>query len=209
MTRKIAEEITGGLSRPSKMPCFGFSIPAQECKTGQKLRQVKGSVCAICYALKGRYSFQHIRAALQNRFVKLKSKRWVEAMSFLINAKEKSGYFRWHDSGDIQSVDHLKRIAEVCRNTKHIQHWLPTREYALVTKYVKEGNAIPANLVIRLSAYMVDGPPPVGLAAQLGVQTSGVSKDGFTCPSSTTGNACADCRACWNPAVANVSYKRH
>ena len=53
-------ESVGGLSAPSKMPCHGYSIPASRCKIGRKMRKVAGSICAICYALKGRYSFANV-----------------------------------------------------------------------------------------------------------------------------------------------------
>ena len=48
-----AKKITGSLTRTSKMPGLSYSLPAWECKTGSKLRKIKGSVCASCYALKG------------------------------------------------------------------------------------------------------------------------------------------------------------
>ena len=56
MKVKDAKEITGSLTRTSKMPGLSYSLPAWECKTGSKLRKVKGSVCASCYALKGNYT---------------------------------------------------------------------------------------------------------------------------------------------------------
>ena len=45
-----AKAITGGLSSPSKMPCHTFNLPASACKIGSRLRNVKGSTCARCYA---------------------------------------------------------------------------------------------------------------------------------------------------------------
>jgi molybdenum-dependent DNA-binding transcriptional regulator ModE len=32
-----AKEITGSLSKPSKMPGWSYGLPAKECKTGGKL----------------------------------------------------------------------------------------------------------------------------------------------------------------------------
>ena len=55
MLKKEAREITGGLSKPSKMPGPAHNLPAVACKTGAKLVKIPGSVCAGCYALKGRY----------------------------------------------------------------------------------------------------------------------------------------------------------
>jgi len=209
MNKETAIETVGGLSNPSKMPCYSFSIPAEKCLVGQKLRDVSGSVCSKCYALKGFYVFKAARNALSRRFEKLNHPDWIQAMAFLINKVEKSGFFRWHDSGDLQSVAHLSRIVEVCKLTPSIQHWLPTREYSIVADYLKAGNIFPANLTVRLSALMLEGNPPTTIAKRLGLVTSGVSKQGYTCPASNQDNKCLDCRACWNKQVENINYKQH
>jgi len=202
-------ESVGGLSAPSKMPCFGYSIPASRCKVGKKMRKVAGSICSICYALKGRYSFSGVQNALERRFQKISGKSWVKDMIAVISRVEVSGYFRWHDAGDLQSVAHLKRIVKICQGTPQIRHWLPTREYAVVRKFLESGGVIPANLTVRLSALMVDGPAPESLARRLGVQVSGASASAFTCPAPKQGNVCALCRKCWDREVFNVSYKVH
>ena len=46
MLKKEAKEITGGLSKPSKMPGPAYNLPAVNCITGAKLVKVPGSVCA-------------------------------------------------------------------------------------------------------------------------------------------------------------------
>jgi hypothetical protein len=217
MNKQLALSIVAGLSEPSKMPCHGFSIPAKYCKVGQRMRNVVGSICSKCYALKGNYTrFPKIQEALERRYANLNHPQWVEAMAFLINTVEKSGFFRWHDSGDIQSVEHLNNIAEVCKLTPNVQHWLPTREYVgeagnkgIIQQWFASGAVVPANLTIRLSALMLDGAPPTSIAARFGLPTSGVCKVGFTCPAPNQGNKCGDCRACWNKQVSNVNYKQH
>lgn len=208
MKVKVALEIVGGLSDPSKMPCYGYSIPARHCKQGMKMRDIEGSICSKCYALKGRYAFDNVQNALDRRFDSLRHPEWVESMAFLINRKEKSGFFRWHDSGDLQGDWHLSNIAKVAALTPHVQHWLPTREYAMVREWLAN-NDCPPNLVIRLSALMFDGKAPEGLAKRLGVQVSGASASAFTCPASKQENKCGDCRKCWDKDTFNVSYKRH
>ena len=209
MTTTQALEIVGGFSAPSKMPCYGYSIPASKCITGAKLRDVVGSVCSKCYALKGRYGFDNVQNALMRRFNTLTNPQWIEAMVTAILGKEKSGFFRWHDSGDIQSLEHLENIVAVCKSTPNVTHWLPTREYKIVSDYVAKHKSFPDNLVVRLSSYMLEGSAPVSLANRLGVQTSGVSKTGFTCPASKQNNECGACRACWDKSVHNVNYKQH
>ena len=61
------KDITGSLSKPSKMPGHAYGLPAQECKTGSKLAKVKGSTCSSCYALKGCYVFKVVKAAQYKR----------------------------------------------------------------------------------------------------------------------------------------------
>lgn len=210
MTPKFAKEITGGLSKPSKMPGFAYSIPAQACGVGSRLRNVKGSICSKCYALKGRYVFSNVKNALARRLASLVHSEWVQAMAFQIN-QAAVNVFRWHDSGDVQNLEHLERIVEVCRLTPDVRHWLPTREYAIVTAYKEKHGAFPDNLNVRLSAYMVDGPLPEGAAARLGVTMSGVTSDPqkVSCPAYKQGGVCGSCRACWDKNQAVIFYPRH
>lgn len=209
MTIKQAIEFVGGFSSPSKMPCHSYNLPAAACITGAKLAKVKGSICSQCYAMRGNYRFDNVQNAMSRRLATISNDNWVYAMSKAIEGWEGSGFFRWHDSGDIQSLAHLEKIAEVARLLPSVKFWLPTREYSMVAEYVKKHGAFPENLTVRLSAYMIDGESPVNLANRLGVQTSGVSRNGFTCPASSQGNKCLSCRACWDKSISNVSYKKH
>jgi len=208
MTLLQALETINGFSKPSKMPCHSWSIPAKDCKTGSKLAKVEGSVCADCYAMSGFYRMGNVKSCLEKRLESLSNPKWEEAMTVAISGSEGSGFFRWFDSGDIQSLAHLKQIAQIAKNLPSIQFWLPTKEYGIVTQYLKE-NELPENLTIRLSGFMVDGPAPVALASRLGLVTSTVVSKGFTCPASNQGNKCLSCRACWDKGVSNVAYKHH
>lgn len=209
MTLFEALEIVGGFSQPSKIPCQGFSIPAWLCKAGGKLRSVDGSVCSKCYALKGRYSFSRVKTAMQRRFDGLKNEKWVEAMTVAIGGTEGSGYFRFFDSGDLQSLKMLENITQVARNLPYITFWLPTREYSIVASFVKKHGSFPSNLTVRLSAYMIEGEVPVDIARKCDAVASGVSKSGFTCPSSDQGGKCLSCRNCWNKNIPVITYKQH
>jgi hypothetical protein len=122
-------------------------------------------------------------------------------------------YFRFHDSGDLQSVQHMENIAEIARRIPHVKFWLPTREYGIVKEWYKNGGTRPPNLIIRLSAHIIDGPLPLNLAKQLDVHVSGVHKNaapkGFECEARTRDNMCGPCRACWDKDVIAVSYPWH
>lgn len=208
MTLLQAIETINGFSKPSKMPCHSWSIPAKDCKTGSKLAKVEGSVCADCYAMSGFYRMGNVKSCLEKRLESLSNPKWENAMTIAISGSEGSGFFRWFDSGDIQSLAHLKQIAQIAKNLPSIQFWLPTKEYGIVTQYLQESE-LPENLTIRLSGFMVDGPAPIALASRLGLVTSTVVSEGFTCPASSQGNKCLSCRACWDKGVSNVAYKHH
>tara|TARA_R100000951_G_scaffold25009_1_gene21188 strand:- start:135 stop:845 length:711 start_codon:yes stop_codon:yes gene_type:complete len=213
LTLKAAKESVSLTDRNSKMPGSAFSSDSFACKVGSKLAEIKGSICESCYARR----IQKIRPSVNKGWVANYEKsvnliatnpdKWVAACVFQINRfAQKTGekYHRWFDSGDLDSIEQLAAICKVAEETPDIAHWLPTRELAIVRVYK---GAIPSNLVIRLSAPMVDMKPVKG------ANTSTVHKDstpvGHVCPAPTQGNNCGSCRACWTPSVANVSYKKH
>ena len=197
---KQFKEITGSLSKPSKMPGHAYGLPAKECKTGSKLAKREGTTCSSCYALKGCYVFKVVQEAQYKRLAAIRHPLWTIAMAAQINSK-KVKYFRWHDSGDVQDLKHLAKIFKVCTLSPDVQHWMPTRE-AWVKKYI---NRAPRNLVIRFSATMVDQEAPASWPHTSTV----VSGPGRTCPAPDQNNACGDCRACWDPSVKNVAYAAH
>lgn len=215
LTRKKALAVVGGLSKPSKMPGHGWSISAHECKRGSILRGISGSTCSTCYACKGRYSFDQTQAALYRRSQQFHDPAWVASMSFLLANMD---YFRWFDSGDLQSVEMLDKIAQVARNTPKCKHWLPTRERGIVRKaIVDHGIEIPRNLVIRISADMIDGDPIIPVKHKQ-VRGSTVSIDRAVpkreqCPVAHNKaiQTCdqAKCRKCWDPKFAIVDYRKH
>ena len=199
MKVKEAIKITEGFTRTSKMPGLSYSLPAWECKTGSKLRKVKGSVCASCYALKGNYTrYPAIKAAQYRRLEAMKHPAWVTAMAAVIKRQK---WFRWHDAGDVQDQQHLQKIYEICRLTPETRHWLPTRE-----AWIKDHLASkPDNLVIRFSPPMVNQRAPESWP-----HSSMVVDKGFhTCPAPAQGGKCLDCRQCWDPNIKTVSYGKH
>ena len=199
MNIKEAIKLVGGLSKPSKMPGWAYGLPAKECKTGSRLRKIPGSTCHGCYALKGCYVFPVVKEAQYRRLQATKGPQWVQAMAAAINSK-RSDWFRWHDSGDVQDLDHLNKIFEVCRLTPGKRHWLPTRE-AWIKDHLSNK---PNNLVIRFSAPMVDQAAPASWPNSSEVVTAGA-----TCPAPKQNNECQDCRQCWDSKIKVISYGKH
>lgn len=212
-TVKEAWDLVGGLSDPSKMPGYGYSIPPKYCKLGQVLAKIAGTVCHSCYAMKGRYVFPVVVEAMERRYQSLNNPLWEKAMAFIINTKNRKGKypeFRWHDAGDVQSVQHVKAIAEVCRLTPDIRHWMPTRELGIIADTAERGVHLPENLTIRLSAGRVNQRLRTSKLASMVVSDKNQKPDDvFMCPSKGQGNQCLTCRACWDKSIQTIAYYAH
>lgn len=226
-TLKQALNVVAGLSKPSKMPGWGYSIPASTCKTGSKLRLIENSVCSKCYAHKGMYVFKNVQDALQRRYESLSDPNWLPAMIFIIQSKYDNykrtldrgnepamdcSYFRIHDSGDILSLKHLRMWVDVARNVPDVKFWLPTRETGIVRKFVNKGYRVPENMIIRISATRIGEPPQFWVDSPERIQYSSVdytNKDTLNCEASTRNGECGECRSCWDPEIKIVSYIEH
>lgn len=218
---------------PSKLPGSSYGLSAHDCIAGKKLAKIPHSICSDCYALRDMMSWTNAQKAYKRRLEAIKHPDWIEAMIKVlqhIHAKptiridlglvgirrrrnggtrhrfNPSGYHRWHDSGDLQSVEHLEKIISVCRQTPNIKHWMPTRELVILRAFK---GTIPANLVIRISATMLDGLPPTGWPHTSAVHTKEPPPGVYSCPAHDQGNRCGECRACWSKTVQAVSYLKH
>lgn len=223
-----ASRTVAGLSSPGKMPCPSYGLPAAECNVGSKLRashtEAHPTVCGGCYALKGSYQmYPEVIPAQYRRLGTVRSAlanpddrdRWTLAMVALIAWECRTSHvFRWHDSGDLQSVDHLALIAEVCERTPWVRHWIPTREAKVVATYIREVGPLPTNLNVRQSAALVDHfPNPErardGRTFSAVAAAKSVPDSAHACPAYRQGGECGSCRACWDPTVPVVVYPLH
>lgn len=61
--------------------------------------------------------------------------------------------FRWHVSGDVFSADYARWIADVCRETPTVQHWIYTRSFApeILDELVAVSTLRGGNLALNLS----------------------------------------------------------
>ena len=216
-TLKRAKALTGGgiTSKNKKMPFYNYDLSAWDCKKGSQLRKVAGSVCSDCYAMKGNYlqyknasvgaSHQYHLKSLDNGF------EWVLGMVYQI-IKTKTKYFRFHASGDLQSVDHAKQIISLAKLTPSCKYWIPTRETKILKELKEQNISIPKNCVFRVSAPLIDG----FLNSKIFKNTSAVitneskaRKTDKNCPSLDQGGQCLDCRNCWDNRIKNINYLIH
>jgi hypothetical protein len=207
-TVKVAQAIAGSLGKPSKMPGLSYGISATLCKVGSKLAKIKGSVCNGCYALKANYAYESVKKAHANRVEALQNPQWADAMIKLIGSQSKEKYFRFHDSGDLQNLQHLFDIVRIAEALPEIKFWLPTKEKGLINQYMRSFGDFPANLCVRVSAAMVDGKAPAGFDNTSTVFDKG-SAIGSECEAYKNQNKCGDCRKCWDRSIKNISYKKH
>ncbi len=217
MNLPLARQIIGGdLGNTTKMPGASWGISAKLCVRGDELAKVEGTACSLCYARRGHYGCASVVNAHVRRLAGLADPRWVAAMAYMMRTFDER-FFRWFDSGDLQSVEHLAKICEVARRTRRTRHWLPTHEPYMVGAYLDAGGAIPNNLVIRISADNIEDRPTT---PTFGMTTSTIHKEkgeqvpapdhnpkhSIECKSYLRANRCGACRACWDPRVLNVSY---
>lgn len=203
------------LSAPSKMPGYTYNLHPESCKTGSKLRAIPGSVCADCYACKGNYCFPVVQNAMRRRVQEIQAKQWEHNIIAAIRTT-KTVWFRWHDAGDLQSVEHLAKIVRIARTMPEVNFWLPTKEYGFVRQYLGTiEHWLPYNLTIRLSAHMQDNyKTPAKYGKRWNFPISIVENklqfsEAFQCPAPNQNGKCADCRACWDKNVFCVAYQKH
>lgn len=240
MNMTEARTIIGSMGFPSKMPGTCYGLPATACRTGSKLVKVPGSVCNGCYALTGTYKRTNVAIAQRRRLASITNPRWADAMVFLLQRLHRHpiqvdlgslgvrlqratgdrraryrynapGFHRWHDSGDLQSVDHLRSICEVAARTPWIKHWLPTQELAMVKLFVGAGGVIPKNLVIRVSSVMLGDHTPRNWPTTSSVAGFGavMPRGAKVCPAAHQDHHCGKCRDCWSSKARHVIYPQH
>lgn len=212
---ELLYQFVGGLSKPSKMPCFGWSIPAEYCRTGSKLHKLQGSTCNKCYALSGYYVMKPVRVAMLRRFYtyKCSAMAFEYVLSSFLNWKVQNPSkgidpkcFRWFDSGDLQSLGMLNSIINIARNCPEVSFWLPTREAGIL----KQADSIPSNLIIRYSTPMIDALSRVENSTMVFSSLNILPDNCQACPATITDDhTCAgnNCRSCWTPG--HIGYKIH
>ena len=192
------------------MPGKSWGINADRCITGGKLAKVAGTICSECYAQKGNYTrYPAVKRAQDARLDAFGEDPilWVHAMVKLDGTES---YFRWFDSGDLQTVDMLDYIVMVCERTPNTKHWLATREFAMVQEFLRRGGVFPPNLVVRLSAMKYDQPIRNTTTPWSSMAHKSEDKaQGHVCPAPSQNGACGECRACWDTSTPLISYKAH
>jgi hypothetical protein len=199
-----------GLSPNEKMPCLTLALPALDtCPRGAVLAGIAGTVCAGCYALKGRDAMPPARAAKARRLAVVRAALADQSIRALfikafVRAMKGETHFRWHGAGDIFSHDYAQLMVDCIKATPQIKHWIPTREgrYAPLFTPLR-------NVAFRVSDDLVDQTNNKHKGLTSGVHTGANPSRGRACVAPLQGGECRDCRTCWNRRVRHVSYHLH
>lgn len=197
--------------KTSKMPGYSYGLDAFACKRGSILAKDPRSPCHRCYARRNFYATW--TPVVKNRRAHqaaILDPRWADAMVLLSEHYLKPAgevWFRMHDSGDLQSVQHLAAICDWAERCPWLNIWAPTHEPFIVAEYLGScGSVIPSNLVIRLSADYNDKPPSwSGRVA--GMTRAEVQAALAEVPTSTTHSIASTREAPGNPVQVSDSRK--
>lgn len=194
-----------------------WSLPAGDSCPGAK----GAEVCEGCYAKKGMYRFPVVKGVREYNREDYKKNDWVDRM---ITEVSKYDYFRWFDSGDMETPELAAKIRSVVAKTKGTTHWLPTRSDKIPKiKHEIEG-LIPGhtdlsfftNVSLRLSADNVglDKQERTGVNSYVINNTvedlfKAKQRGIFVCPVGTNPNqkSCDTCTMCYTDA--EVAYVLH
>ena len=97
-----------------------WSLPAGSSCPGSH----DAEVCKGCYAKKGMYRFPVVKNVREFNKEDYHRDEWVDEM---VKEVSKFDYFRWFDSGDIETQELAHKISQVIKKTRDTKHWLPTR----------------------------------------------------------------------------------
>ena len=196
------------LSKASKMNCKSFSLPVnlEVCKGMIDATGKVKPVCQSCYAKKGFYHMPVVKAVRENNLIASKK---IDFAKHMIKLLEKQKYFRWFDSGDVYSNDFLRTIEEICYNTPHVKHWIPTKSRELFNQPTWDRLESLPNVTVRYSSPSIIGTYEEKHGSTVSSVIKKSTKELFYCPASNQKGKCNDCRACWNKNLKVVSYLKH
>lgn len=153
-----------------------------------------------CYARRGRFCFQHNKACLQNNL-----ELWCcepDVFEHEVSlAALRSGFFRWHSSGDIPDAKYLDMMVRISRNLRATRFLAFTKKYELINAWLDANGALPFNLAIVLSAwgkFLPDNPHNLPMAyIRFKNENAPIPVSLRECPS-YCGNCVTSGMSCWD-----------
>ena len=134
-------------------------------------------------------------------------------------------YFRFHTSGELESVEQLKLYCEICRDNADVVFYIYTKRFDLIAEYfVYENHPVPENFIINLSewngsvdAFLSETEDMVAVGKFFESINVFAYDDGSRaypvhCPAidmegHETGVTCAQCRRCMKKGSKTAVYR--
>lgn len=204
------------LSSTSKMPCKSLSLPIEETCVGRYELSSKTlkEICEECYAGKGAYNWPNSVNLKTHNLAETKKHDFVPDM---INLLYKMDYFRWFDSGDVENEIMLEKLYQVCLETPHTKHWVPTKSRDLFDQYLWETLEALPNVKVRFSSPSKNGKYDNIHGSTAISDKSQLDGNLFLCKAKSVGfkkngkpnpKKCHNCRACWHN-TRPIAYEVH
>ena len=120
-------------SKLEKDGILKFSLPMLKTCPGAD-RNNPLSICSRCYCEKALAMYPSVGPCHDRNLQATKQDNFVQVMvdklnSKLRHSKKFSAFFRWHDSGDVYSMEYLAKIFEICRRTPAVSHYMYTKSH--------------------------------------------------------------------------------
>lgn len=135
-----------------------FSLPAAAVSGLEHCPQSTEACRAACYvgplekAQRATYDlYEHnarmIRTILADEHM---ANDWAMRFAHAVTTISPGG-FRWHVSGDVYSMEYARWIADVCRESPTVDHWIYTRSFDFLEPLIEVSTLRGGNLSINLS----------------------------------------------------------
>lgn len=133
-----------------------WTIPAFQSKTGLRTCPNAGACAAGCYARMGAYVWSNVQAAHEAKLALTQGPEFVSTMvseiqSWLKKRTVKNLKVRWHDAGDVYSLEYLKKLVEVMRffeTDKRVSFYAYTKQVQLIKE---NSDILPSNFTVIFS----------------------------------------------------------
>ena len=207
------------LSNPSKLNSQAFPLPVNDkvC-IGRKDKDNKMLLkCTKCYAdNRGFYAMPNTKQVRDDnlKLIEDNIESFVFFMIGILNRK-KNKEFRWFDSGDIFSIEFLKGLIEVCKQTPNTTHWIPTTSWNCSNmEFLLLLQALQSLPNVRLRASNVGSIPLLSkgvypLQSVVVKELLKSTKELFYCPASNQAGKCGPCKACYSDKIQTIAYLEH
>ena len=196
------------LSKPSKMPCHSWSLPAVDTCPGAKQKGGElVAACKGCYATAGRYHCPNVKEPREENKIDWHRDDWVPDM---IQELDTHRYFRWFDSGDVYRVELAEKILEVMASTPWVKHWLPTRSHKSpkINAVLEKMEALP-NVMVRRSSDGIFGEHDERHGSTIIPDPESATESMTVCGAYSRDGKCGPCRACWDKGIDLIAYPAH